>query len=109
VLPPLEYSLSEYIPLEFQNRILRLDSLSFLADTEVSATAMAFEIAKNLKANSVLLTGFDGYSGAVTREERELFEENQFIFQKALQNQFHLFSVTPSLYEVPFKSIYSLI
>lgn len=108
IFPPKEFALSEYIPAEHRQRSFRLENLPFLPNAEVSATAMALEIARQLSAKEVLLTGYDGYDDPVTREELELYEENEKIFNIALNDGLEIIAVTPSKYHLSSKSIYAL-
>lgn len=108
IFPPERFSLSEYVPKDHRERSYRLQDLSFLPNGEVSATAMAFEIALQLSANEVLITGYDGYEESVTREELELYEENEAIFNLVSKEGLRIFSVTPTKYHLASKSIFAL-
>ena len=109
VLPPKSYSTGEYVPQQFLDSVFRLRSISYFPTTELSATAMGLEIAKELGAQTIFLTGYDGYEGLVAKEELELFEENQKIFLNLLSGKRCLFSLTPTEYSVPSKSIFALV
>lgn len=108
IFPPEKYALSEYVPRDHRERSFRLNELSFLPNGEVSATAMALEIALQLKASEILLTGYDGYEDSVSREELELYEENEAIFEHAAGKGLKIFSVTPTKYHLASKSIFVL-
>ncbi len=57
----------------------------------------------------MLLTGYDGYGESVSKDQLELFDENQFIFNHLKDNHPKLKAITQSIYKIPSKSIFSLI
>lgn len=107
LVPPCNY-IASYVPHRFLSQTKRLKQLEFSVNEEVSATAMALEIAKILSAKKVLLTGYDGYEDPIKKEELELFEENELIFKMA-EKQMEIKAVTPTHYSVPSTSIFSLL
>ncbi|NJW53425.1 aldolase catalytic domain-containing protein [Salinimicrobium oceani] len=109
IFPPESYALSEYIPEGHEQNSNRLNKLSFPANGEISATAMALEVALQLSAKEILLVGYDGYDELVSMEEMELYEENDDLFQHANDKGLDIRSLTPTKYNVPVTSIFSLI
>ncbi|MGM0933351.1 MAG: aldolase catalytic domain-containing protein [Bacteroidota bacterium] len=107
VIPPYGF-IQGHIPEKFQSQTKGLKTLSFSVSKEISATAMAMEIAKTLSVSQVLLTGFDGYEEDIKKEELELFEENELIF-KAVAGKMNLMAITPTYYSIPSTSIFSLL
>jgi hypothetical protein len=76
---------------------------------ELSTTAMAMDIADSLDVQEVMFTGYDGYTGQVTRVQLELFEENQQIFDDAEEQGLTIFSITPTMYKLSSKSIFMIL
>lgn len=109
IIPPTSTSLESYVPIEIKNYTQVLESLEFDNNLAQSATAIAFQIAFDLKVEKVYLTGYDGYSENIQKEELELFEENQLIFDYARSKGISLYSLTPTQYKIASKSIYSLL
>ncbi|WP_373056159.1 aldolase catalytic domain-containing protein [Zunongwangia sp. H14] len=101
------------VPEKFSSRFKKLlkvlEKGTFQEKFELSTTAMAIDIARLLNVQQLLFTGYDGYAGGVTKEQLELFEENQEIFEEAKKIGFVLFSLTPTLYMINSKSIFSLL
>jgi 4-hydroxy 2-oxovalerate aldolase len=109
VTPPEPKYNGTYIPKNHISTVYRLEGFSLFSVSEVSATAMCLEIAVELGAQQIFLSGYDGYQGAVTKVELELFEENQELFEKTLQHNKEIFSVTPTNYNINSKSIFTLV
>lgn len=106
VLPPREISENNYVPSNFSGKKFQLQEFEKIGICRTSATAFALEIAMQLGSNKVLLAGYDGYVGAVTREELELFEENNELFDFA-SKFLELVSLTATQYSVSVKSIFA--
>ncbi len=102
--PPLKGSFPK-----FQEAIFCLPGHSVFKDFSDSATGMAFELCDILSGKYIYIAGFDGYYEEATKEQKELTEENQLIFELAILNNFKVKSLTPSRYNIPIESIYSLI
>ncbi len=109
VVPPKNISVNNYVPLPFFENTFQLEEINFIDTFKTSATAMAIQIAVQLMAKELFLTGYDGYGEAVTKDQLELFDENQFIFDHLKEGQHELAAVTPTFYALPSKSIFSLI
>lgn len=106
VLPPNHISEVNYIPLDFCGKIYQLKDFLNIKVCQASATSFAMEITTRLNCKTVLLTGYDGYKGAVTQEELELFEENETIFRN-VSTRSKLVSLTPTQYSVGVKSVFA--
>tara|TARA_R100001369_G_scaffold92896_1_gene141056 strand:+ start:67701 stop:69254 length:1554 start_codon:yes stop_codon:yes gene_type:complete len=109
IIPPISTSLESYVPMEIKGYTQVLESLEFDNNLAQSATAIAFQIAFDLKVEKVFLTGYDGYSENIQKEELELFEENQIIFDYTINRGVSLYSLTPTQYKIASKAIHSLI
>ncbi|MDT0647592.1 aldolase catalytic domain-containing protein [Zunongwangia sp. F260] len=96
-------------PEVYKNHIRRISEGNFQDRYELSATAMAVDIANFYKANMIMLIGYDGYDYGATKEELELFKENQCIFDAVETEGMQIFSVTSTKYEITTRSIFSLI
>ncbi len=99
---------STFIPFSIEKFTFKIPSTDLEDQFEGSATALALQIGKTLEMKTIYLTGFDGYQTDIQPEEIELFQENQILFDKIKQKGIAIFSLTPTLYEVEVKSIYSL-
>ena len=108
ILPPKNISEYNYIPSGFPFQIFQLQNFHGENIQQASATEFALQISKALGAHTIFLSGYDGYEGAATKEELELFNENNSIFANICGEQ-NLKSLTPTRYSVQVKSIYTLL
>jgi 4-hydroxy 2-oxovalerate aldolase len=103
----------ETIPADFSSKCKQFTKVlkrgHFQKIYELSTTAMAMDIADSLDVQEVMFTGYDGYAGQVTREQLELFEENQQIFDDAEEHGLTIFSITPTMYKLSSKSIFMIL
>jgi hypothetical protein len=76
-----------------------------------SLTAIAIQLADELKASAIELIGFDGYSGMkIGTKEQDLLKENDEIFNEAYALGLPLVSLTNSNYKsLKTISIYGLL
>ncbi|WP_034920716.1 aldolase catalytic domain-containing protein [Gillisia sp. CAL575] len=109
IIPPIISSLKSYVPICLKEYTQAIKEVDFESNLEESATALAFQIGFDLKAEKVFLTGYDGYSENIQKEEMELFKENQLIFDHVISKGISLYSITPTQYNIKSKSIYSLL
>jgi len=109
IIPPKRSPIVSYVPKKLEEHTKAISTIDFEDQFEESATALAFQIAADLNAQTIYLTGYDGYSVSIQKEELELFEENQIIFDNIISRGIDLYSITPSLYHVKSKSIYQLL
>ncbi|MDT0644585.1 hypothetical protein RM553_17220 [Zunongwangia sp. F363] len=93
----------------FKNALETLKKGCYQEKYNLSTTAMAMDIATLVGVQQILLTGYDGYTGQVSKEQLELFEENQEIFEEAKSGGLILSSLTPTMYKMSSKSVYSLV
>lgn len=109
IIPPKNSSIVSYVPKKLEVITKAIKTIEFEDHLEESATALAFQIATDLNSQTLYLTGYDGYSENIKKEELNLFEENQIIFDNIISRGINLYSITPSLYHVSSKSIYQLL
>ena len=109
VVPPKNISVYNYVPDSYLENTFQLEEINFIDTFKNSATTMAIQIAVQCMAKELYLTGYDGYGEGVTKDQLELFDENQFIFDYLKNDQPELAAVTPTFYAIPSKSIFSLI
>ncbi|MCF4102673.1 aldolase catalytic domain-containing protein [Gillisia sp. M10.2A] len=104
IIPHLNLINKSY-PNKFISRTQVLESVT----NEISATEMAFKLINMMNPLEVYITGYDGYGARANSLQRELFEENQLLFNKELKMGRNLKMITPSEYDVPVESIYQLL
>lgn len=109
VLPLYPRVMGSYIPSFFKNTSYQLKHLGFAEGYNESVTAIAIQIALDLKAKELFFVGYDGYNSNLTLQEMELFNENQYLFSKLSNCSCSLASLTPTKYNLPEVSVYSLI
>ena len=111
LLPSEHSNLSNYLPQEWKEKTYVVEDTYFKNNkNEISSTSMGITIAKILKAQTIYLTGYDGYGEDVNSQELELFDENQAIFDKLVrEGKLTLSAVTPTGYNIPSQSIFALV
>ena len=99
ILPPFPRKMGTYIPESFQENAFELDEVNFTTKFKDSHTALAIQTAINFGAKNIYFIGYDGYSGSsINEKEQELFLENQFLFDKAIENEIKCVSLTLTSY-----------
>ncbi len=111
VLPPYPRPMGTYVPDTFKEKASELKDIQFTTKYLDSVTAVVLQVAIELKASSVEVIGYDGYSGDISKQQMELFQENDFLFQQFYQfTNTKLQTLTKSDYtSLEPKSIYSVI
>lgn len=109
VIPPKHISAFNFVPMAYLKKTYELEHIDFTDNLKTSATAMAIQIAFQLTAKELFLTGYDGYGESVTKDQLELFDENQILFNNLKNGQPKLTALTPTLYAVTLQSIFSLV
>jgi 4-hydroxy 2-oxovalerate aldolase len=111
VLPPYPREMGTYVPHSVESKTFELEDVNFTKLKVFSHTSLAIQTALNLGASSVLVSGYDGYSGdKIAEKEQELFIENERLFQDAIVEGVEFYSLTPSKYKsLKAKSIYGLL
>jgi 4-hydroxy 2-oxovalerate aldolase len=111
VLPPFPRKMGTYIPNKIRNKSFELKSIDFTGKFTDSHTALALQTALSLQAEKVYMIGYDGYQeGMISTKERDLTDENEYLFQVFNEKISPLVSLTPTAYKkLQFDSIYALI
>jgi 4-hydroxy 2-oxovalerate aldolase len=109
IIPPHGNYTNIYLPASYLNQVNRLDNLCYMKKYVDSSTAMAIDIAIKFSPEVIYFTGFDGYDDSRSKDEKELFEENQQIFNELMGKEMKIFSLTPTQYNIPLQSIYTLL
>jgi len=100
VLPPYPRKMGTYIPESLEKKSTELGSITFSDVVYDSHTVLALQTAIELKASSVFVIGYDGYSGnSVSQNEIELSIENESLFSDFTKACCPLIALTPSLYK----------
>ena len=101
VLPPYPRIMGTEVPDYAINHTVELTSVDFTEYFKDSVTAIAIQLAINIRSCEIYLTGYDGYPREILSEkEVALTSENRIIFQ-AYKKMYGscLKSLTPSLYK----------
>jgi 4-hydroxy 2-oxovalerate aldolase len=86
-----------YIP-PFVEQLYQVSPTSFAPAYEDSPLALSIQAALDLKATTIYLFGFDGYTTEERPGDIELFHENQRIIDLAVAAGIRLYSLTPTRY-----------
>lgn len=110
ILPPYPRKMGTYVPDVVRERTFELDKVDFTDIVDDSHTAIALQAALELGAETIYLTGYDGYTGStIARKDQELFTENSQLFDD-IANKVQCLSLTPTQYKNTILStIYQLI
>lgn len=111
VLPPFPRKMGTYIPTAVRYKSFELSFVEFTDKYQDSHTALALQTAIQLRANNIYAVGYDGYQdGHVTSKERDLTQENEFLFQCFSEKITPITSLTNTLYKkLEYNSLYSFI
>lgn len=111
VLPPFPRKMGTYIPEKIVNESFELDKVDITNVYKDSHTALALQLAKELKVKTLYLAGYDGYMAqAALQKEQELLNENNYLFSCASPAFDSLTSLTFTNYKsLKVQSVYSLI
>ncbi|QRQ61199.1 aldolase catalytic domain-containing protein [Sphingobacterium multivorum] len=111
VLPPFPRKMGTYIPACVRDNSFELENVDFTDKYQDSHTALALQITYELGAEEIYLVGYDGYNEfPITEKERQLTAENEFLFHRfTVFNNKDVIAITPTRYEIPVNSVYSMI
>ncbi len=99
VLPPYPRKMGTYIPEKLKDGAVELGKSTFSGDYPDSHTALALETALEYGVSKVQVVGYDGYDSSKTSaRERELFQENEYLFEKAMIRGLQCSSLTATSY-----------
>lgn len=106
VLPPYPRKMGTYIPEVLKGNSFQIDSIRFQGDIAENITALALEVCYKLNAQEVYFLGYDGYTGELSQNQLELFNENEELFK--LSSDLSLAALTPTKYKnIKYQSIFS--
>jgi 4-hydroxy 2-oxovalerate aldolase len=110
-LPPFPRKMGTYIPACVRDNSFELENVDFTDKYQDSHTALALQITYELGAEEIYLVGYDGYNEfPITEKERQLTAENEFLFHRfTVFNNKDVIAITPTRYEIPVNSVYSMI
>lgn len=109
ILPPSPREMGTYIPQKIKQNTHELSSVDFTDKFKDSHTALALQTAMLLKAETIYVAGYEGYSDElITHKEQGLIQENEYMFSLA-KKHVNIISLFPSQYSLKTKSVYSLI
>lgn len=100
ILSPSPRSMGTDIPAFMENKTYELSTIDFTKQAADSCTAVALQLALNLKAKNIYIVGYDGYPNGLSQKEMDLSKENKILidnFKKYCGVE--LISITPTLYE----------
>ncbi|WZL88724.1 aldolase catalytic domain-containing protein [Salinimicrobium sp. 3283s] len=111
VLPPYPRTMGTYIPEKLEDVAFQLQEIKFTDKFHESVTSLAIETALKLGVEKFYFAGYDGYSGEIKAQELELFNENEYIFERLRgKGNYTPVSITPTLYEgLEPQSVFALI
>ncbi|GAB6120616.1 aldolase catalytic domain-containing protein [Dysgonomonas termitidis] len=111
VLPPYPRIMGTDVPLSVEDRTFELESITFTDLYKDSCTSLALEVALQMMPKNIYIVGYDGYPNGLTQRERELSNENEYLFNVFTETcNIKLTSLTPSLYtDLIVESIYQKI
>jgi 4-hydroxy 2-oxovalerate aldolase len=110
VLPPYPRTMGTYIPQKLEDVAFQLQKIQFIDKFHESVTSLAIETALKLGVEKFYFAGYDGYSGDIKTQELELFNENEYIFERLKERNHTPISITPTLYVgLESQSVFALI
>ncbi len=84
VLPPYPRKMGTFVPEEVEDKTYELLQITYTDLVKESQTALSLQICIDLKAEEVMVVGYDGYSGTkLGSKEQELLAENEQLFAAA--------------------------
>lgn len=111
LLPPFPRKMGTYVPEKVAGQTFELPGISSDVLPNDSSTVIAIETALKLGAESIYLTGYDGYTDTVIGEkEQALFLENNAIFEHYSNEGVQLYAITPTKYSaLKIQSLYGML
>lgn len=98
VLPPYPRKMGTYIPEKIIEQSFQIKKNDVFEEFSESVTSICLEIAVRGGSQKIYFAGYDGYEGEISRQELELFNENESIF-KVIRDNYKLVSLTPTKYK----------
>lgn len=111
LLPTYPRTMGTYIPEKLENVAYQIGSIEFTDKYLESVTALSIEVALSLGIKNLYFAGYDGYQGEISKQQLELFNENEYLFKKIKENSdLKPISITPTQYtELIPRSVFALI
>ncbi len=111
ILPPFPRKMGTYIPECRISESFELAEVNITDAYKDAHTALALQLAKELKVSTLYLAGYDGYlDQQINQKEQDLLVENNQVFSDAAAAFDAMISLTPSNYKnLKVQSVYSLI
>jgi len=110
ILPPYPREMGTYIPAKVKENSYELEKVEFTEKYKDAHTALAFQVALNLKSEFVYLAGYDGYSNdMITNKEQALIIENEYLFDLIKRLNLKLVSILSTNYSLDVESVYTTI
>jgi 4-hydroxy 2-oxovalerate aldolase len=111
ILPPYPRKMGTYIPDVLKSSSYQLSQNNFTNQFRDSHTAIALQSIIELKADTIYVVGYDGYSGEIGEKEKDLIFENEYLFNQFKEYEGkEIICLTPSGYKKFIEgSIYSLV
>lgn len=85
VLSPRPRTMGAFVPDVVASHTFEVPKITFANKYFDSPLAVAIQIALNLNASQIKLIGFDGYNTSLDPSKLELFQENQYLIDQAVQ------------------------
>lgn len=109
ILPPYPRKMGTFIPHAFMTSAYELKEINFTDKYVDSHTAIALQTAIDFGISDIQLVGYDGYQGNISKNEQDLFIENEYMFEK-IRTKIRISALTPTYYEnIHHQSIFALI
>lgn len=100
VLPPFPRKMGTFVPESINHLTKELENVTFTTLLNDSHTTIAIQTAINLGAKNCFIVGYDGYyDETLSNKERELFTENERLFEDAKISGLMLRSLTSTRYK----------
>lgn len=100
ICPPYPRKMGTYIPESLKGNAFELSEVSFSDEFVDSHTSIALETAIKLGASTAYVIGYDGYGkSGVNNLEQDLFNENEYLFERAKDKGLKCISLTATKYK----------
>jgi len=109
ILPPYPRKMGTFIPKALFDNAYELTEVNFTDKYKDAHTAIALQTALEYGVKEIELVGYDGYHGHISKQEQDLFIENEYMFESA-NSKIKLKALTPTYYsQMEHQSIFALI
>lgn len=109
ILPPYPRKMGTFIPKALFDNAYELTEVNFTDKYKDAHTAIAVQTALDYGVNEIEFVGYDGYHGHISKQEQDLFIENEYMFE-AVSNTAKVKAITPTYYsKIEHQSIFALV